>query len=90
LRGYKELGIHPPIWCFLTLTGVKGTAIGRAAGFARSYPVDRDILYLPEALIDDLSTDTLTVLKPLLNMVWNASGLDQSPNFVESESDRKR
>jgi len=90
LRGYRGLGVHTPIWCLLTLTGAKGTAVAGAAGFARNFPIDRDIVYLPEALIDDLSVDALLVLKPLLDMIWNAAGLDPSPNFVATGSEGRR
>jgi len=37
-------------------------------------PIDRDILYLPEALIDDLSVNVLTILRPLFDMIWNRLG----------------
>jgi hypothetical protein len=47
-------------------------------------------VYLPEALIDDLSADVTTILKPLVDMIWNAAGIDQSPNFLETESERRR
>lgn len=81
LRGYRKLGVHTPIWCCLTVTGTKGTAIHRNLPFSRMLPIDRDVLYLPEALIDDLTADPLIVLKSLLDMMWNAAGYDQSPNF---------
>ena len=74
----RSLGVQPPIWCFLTLAKVKGVHIAdqsdRTSGSPQKPPIDREVLYLPEALIEDLATEPATVLGPLLEMIWNAAG----------------
>ena len=85
LQFLRELGIHPPVWCFLTLMKMKSLTILRS-GHIDQPPIDREILYLPEAMIDDLSTDALTPLKPLFDMVWNAAGWDESLNATPNGS----
>ena len=81
LHGYGELGIKPPIWCFLTLTRTKGVGIKVEGFYGERIPIERDILYLPEVVIDDLTTDAVGVLKPLIDMIWNAAGFQRSPHF---------
>lgn len=74
--GLTEIGIEPPIWCFITFTGVKGARIitPRPLGFA-FHSIDRDVLSLPECVIDDLDQTPAEVLIPTIELVWNASGL---------------
>lgn len=76
----RSLGVQPPIWCFITLIKVKGVHIadrcGKEPGSPRNPPIDREVLYLPEALIEDLSTEPAVILKPLLDMIWNAAGYE--------------
>ena len=38
------------------------------------YPVDRDFVSLPEALIESKDSDLLEDLRPLFDGVWNACG----------------
>jgi hypothetical protein len=74
--GLNEIGVKPPIWCFLTFTGVKGARIitPRPLDFA-FHSIDRDVLTLPECIIDDLDQTPAEVLIPTIELVWNASGL---------------
>ncbi len=84
LMGFKELGIDPPILCFLAIQGASGAhfrvddcfAVGR-------HVVDRDPLVLPDITIDDLDGDIPTILRPVFDMVWNACGYLRSFNFDE-------
>lgn len=36
---------------------------------------------LPERIIDDLRADSATILRPMFDLVWNASGFIRSFNF---------
>jgi len=82
MSGLRDVGVDPPIWCFLSITGVKGATIETDGGFHRGNRViDRDILMLPECVIDDLSADSATTLRPLFDLIWNAAGFARSPNF---------
>lgn len=82
LAGLRETGLQPPIWCFLTVTGAKGARIPTMGYFPdENRTIDRDIIMLPETVIDDLETDSLAILRPMFDLVWNASGYSRSFNF---------
>ena len=83
LNGLRQIGIQPPVWGFLTITGVKGTKVtfDREAYGDDCRAIDRDILMLPEFVFDDFGKDVAAILRPVFNLVWNASGLVGSPNF---------
>lgn len=82
LDAFKKLDVKPPIWCFVTLTGVKNAYIPTKGMFAdERREIDRDLLFLPEIIIDDLDVDPLKILRPLFDLVWNASGYVGSFNF---------
>jgi hypothetical protein len=82
---YREIGVQTPLWCFLTLIGVKGATIPYVDYIGGPHQViDRDVLALPEQVVDDLSVDSSTILRPLFDLVWNASGFARSRNFDDS------
>lgn len=83
LRSYQgalsELGVATPAYIFLSLLGVTGYVLARDGGFRRRvYYADRDALILPELLIEDWSTNSAEVMRPLFDMVWNAFGYERS------------
>jgi hypothetical protein len=43
--------------------------------------IDRDVLMLPEILVEDLYARAGPLLKPTLDLVWNACGHASSPFF---------
>ncbi|MEM6692831.1 MAG: hypothetical protein AAF664_25610, partial [Planctomycetota bacterium] len=82
MKGLRELGVEPPIWCFISLVGVKGARIPTSGYFSdERRDIDRDVLLLPETIIDDLDRDALDVLRPSFDLVWNASGYSGTSNF---------
>jgi hypothetical protein len=85
LSGLREVGVQPPVWCFLTVTGVKGARIPTDDHFPdERRDIDRDILLLPENVIDDFSMDSTTILRSMFDLVWNSSGFTRSFNFDAS------
>src|SRR5271157_1039613 len=82
LEGYKWLSIRTPIWALLTLTGVKGVSILPPHGYVDiPFPIDRDILYLPEIVIEDPDQPVAELLRPAFDLIWNAAGLMRDLNF---------
>lgn len=82
LTGLREIGVQPPIWCFLSITGVRGARIPTDDHFSdENRAIDRDVLLLPECVIDDLGVDSAAILRPMFDLVWNASGFTRSFNF---------
>lgn len=84
------MGITTPIIVFLSMTGVKGYSLltkqelkFRFPGYSQFLAViDRDVLLLPEVLIDSLDNlNTSCLLHPIFDAVWNATGLPGSINY---------
>ena len=84
LKGLKSLSIRPPIFAFLTLTGVKGALIYQGAFSSVSdHLIDRDVLSVPEIVIEDLDQSVTELFRPAFNLIWNAAGLPKSDHFDE-------
>jgi hypothetical protein len=49
-----------------------------------SRTIDRDILLLPEALVDTYNVKPEIVLKPAFDAIWNSCGLAKSLNYDEN------
>lgn len=86
LKLLKELSINPPIVIFLTLIGVEGfeMAVDRTGLWPeKHYKIDRNVLQLPENLIDSYDTEPKDILRPMFDLIWNACGYEHSYNFDE-------
>lgn len=82
MNGFRQVGVQPPLWGFLTLTGVKGAKIPSERDFGDEYrDIEQDTLLLPEFVFADLGTDPATTLRPVFDLIWNASGFARSFNF---------
>ena len=82
LKLMKSLGIKPPLLIFYSFLNVKGYDIsnndyGRWSGT----PINQDIIYLDEILLESFDDNILQLLKPTLDIVWNAGGYLESPNY---------
>jgi hypothetical protein len=88
LKAMANLNVQPPVWFSLTLTGVEGMYIDMGGIDRYPNPVDRDRLDLPPVEITDLANpDCASLLRPMFDALWNASGhkrcfqYDQSGTF---------
>jgi hypothetical protein len=78
----KDAGISTPICVFVTLIGVSGyrMAYSDQSGQSRvtdaSYAISRDVLMMPEIIVDDYTVDIRRDLRPVFDAVWNACGLE--------------
>lgn len=83
----RKLGITPPIYVFITLTGMKGYEMApepgkwRPSGFEQPQKVDRDILMLPELVIEDFSVNVHDKLVTPIDAIWNACGYERSKTY---------
>jgi len=48
------------------------------------FTIDRDILLLPEVLVDEFSAETPQVLRPAFDALWQACGFERSQNYDAS------
>lgn len=80
----KTLNIEPPIFVFLTLLGVRdySMAIDTSRFWINEvYIIDRDILVLPEVIIENYDDQPASILKPCFDSIWNACGFPRSFNY---------
>lgn len=79
----RSLGLEPPWALLLTLTGVKGLtmALDQRWIVHRPTKIDRDLLLLPDAVIESFDQPHEEHLKPLFLMVWQAAGFDRNYNY---------
>lgn len=83
VKTLSRLKIQPPVFVFLTLMGVKGYTIDMGGPMevsptevaGGSYPIDRDVLFLPESLMEQYDPELDHILEAAFNAMWNACGL---------------
>ena len=83
----RKLGCSPPVLVGISLIGVRGLKLSvdrRVDWSTTSGEIDRDVLMLPEIVVEDLSTPVAPLLRPTLNLVWNACGFLSSPHFDDA------
>lgn len=83
LKIIKTIKIELPILLFLTLVEVKGYRMG-LPNQQFSNAIDRDMLLLPEAIIENYDTPSEQILRPCFDAVWNACDFYKSPNYDEN------
>jgi hypothetical protein len=81
-----DVGVTPPYAVGLSLLGVRGLEMGVNARLLSDglVPIDRDDLILPEVLVDDRGLQAQSILRPLIDAIWNSVGWRGSPNYDES------
>ena len=76
----KKLGVDPPILIFLTLLNVNEYKLETSYSMSiedivsGSYAIDRNILFLPEVIIENYPFQPASVLKPCFDAIWQACG----------------
>lgn len=85
LRGMKDLGVQLPIVVLVALSGVKDAlfAVDPSLG-RRTRTIDRDLVILPDVLVDTYGLDMATVLRPICDAVWNSAGWERSLYYDEN------
>jgi hypothetical protein len=86
LQIHRNQGIEPPFLIILTLLGIKGFFFNIDSeakwGFT-PYVIDRNILLLPEILLNSYpKDDEIPInLRPIFDTIWNATGFSHSLHF---------
>ena len=83
IRGLHEIGESGPMYAAIALIDAKGYQLnsdGNMRLFAE-HPIDKSVLVLPEVFVEDDNQDPAIFLKPIFDMVWNASGFQRSFNY---------
>lgn len=86
---YEKLNIDLPIFLFVTLVDVKSYRIPgeRSWDLSKPYPIDRDIVMIPEIIIETKDFEPSMILKPIFDSIWNACGYKGSFNY-DNEGNR--
>ena len=79
----KTLALEPPLWMFAALVGCEGARllINRTWEELSQHSIERPIVWLPETKIDAFDTDPVKHLRPMLDVLWNAAGLERSFSY---------
>jgi hypothetical protein len=76
----RDMGLAPPIFVLLSLLGVRGYNVPHGA-FRDSKPsIDRDVLLLPDLLVEDYAVDSAATLLPAFDALWQAGGWPRCMN----------
>jgi hypothetical protein len=83
-RYYEQLAIEPPYSLGLAFLGVRGyrLAVDEMLWSEMSnHPVERAELVFPEITIEDRSTPSHLVWRPLFDLLWNACGFERCLDY---------
>jgi hypothetical protein len=81
LSAQKKLQLTPPIFVAITLMGVKNFAMATRFPVFQTHKIERDLLPLPEIMVEDYTVDVSQALRPTFDALWQASGFEGSPNY---------
>ncbi len=86
LASMASLGVQAPIVATATIIGAKGAYMAtdfRFGGFD-NYPIDRNLILLPDVILEEYTADVPRALRPIFDAVWNAAGFPRSLNYDEN------
>lgn len=86
---FKKLSVDGPFVIFLSLVGVKKYSFATNNYFRRMIAVNRinngkDVINLPENIVQDVNVPSAGALKPVFDSLWNAYGFEKSENYDDS------
>lgn len=84
LKVLKEMEVGLPIFVFVSLLNVKHYSMNIDKNkhyYEEPNSIDRDVLMLPEVLIENFDVDVPHILKPIFDTIWNACGYSRSRNY---------
>ena len=86
----SHLDVVPPFFAMLSFLNVKGYFMLRNVPptFIHGHVLDREQLVFPEEMVTSHDTDCFRLLKRSFDMLWQACGYEQSPNY-DREGNRK-
>lgn len=86
----KEMGVDLPTLAMLSLVGVGGFRLHHQTALylpGEIWAIDRDVLTLPDVLIEDYECNAASVLKDSFDVLWSTSlrvGSNKSPPLIIS------
>lgn len=81
MRYLSSIGVDPPLYVMLSLTGVKGYVMaGRNTARGR---INHSEIVTPANIVESFEVPADILLKPCLDVVWNAAGFEGSQHYNE-------
>ena len=80
----SSLAVETPIFLFLSLLDVRGCVMAVGGPFRERNAIDRDMLLLPEVIIENYDMPVDDILRPCFDSIWNACGFPRCPNYDET------
>lgn len=81
----QKLGIEPPLLFALSMLGVRGYKVPTKRFVSDTRPIVQEDLFLDVVVIANFDIDPAKVLKPIFDVIWNASGFWGSINYKDGE-----
>jgi hypothetical protein len=86
---YGRLNVELPWVVMLSLIAVEGYELGvRDDVYEEGAPADRPSIILHEVILEDPSVPSYLLLRPVLDMMWQAFGFTRSLNYNDDGSRR--
>ena len=79
----SDLSIEMPILLVLSLLDVRGCIMATNGISRGGHAIDRNMLLLPEVIIENYSVPVKDILKPCFDSIWNACGFARCLNYDE-------
>lgn len=79
LKVQSTIGIGEPVHLCLTLVGMRERTL--TTRFEAATPIDSDVLVFPVLTVEDLAVQPDRLIKPWLDRLWNAAGLERCPLY---------
>jgi len=79
LKLQETLGLNPPIFVMISSLDVKDYTLFVPHSTTR--PIDRNVLLLPDVVVEEYGQNPASVLRPAFDAVWQASGFLRSGNY---------
>jgi hypothetical protein len=85
---HQKLSVAPPSVIMVSFTGVQGYKLAVSQRLDNwhdhTHVIDREILLLPDIIVEDYSIDSATLLHPIFDAVWNSAGWPKSMGYNET------
>ena len=82
MKALEVVGVQPPLLVMVAFIGARGATMGVDIRYGGDlHPIDRDVLVLPDVLIDEPPKDLPRAIRPIFDAAWNACGAPQSANY---------
>jgi len=85
LQSLKLLQVEPPYSLMVTMAGVKNIRLHLVDRYYshRNRHFDRDVLQLPDVLIQSPDQDSDQIMRPIFDAIWNAAGWEMCQSYNE-------